>query len=171
MKGIRIVGLDPGLTLTGYGVIGVTSSVIRTGKPSLVEAGVFRMNREDSLADRLAELHSAVADLLDEHKPGAVAVEELYSHYDRPRTAILMGHARGVLLLAAALRKIPVASYLPTRVKKLMTGNGHAAKSQMQQAVRMEFDLPGPVDPPDVADALAVALCHFHATRRNLNAG
>ena len=95
----------------------------------------------------------------------AVAVEELFSHYERPRTAILMGHARGVLLLAASQRDIPVFHYLPTRVKKLMTGNGHASKDQMKQAVELEFRLSRPIEIADVADALAVALCHFHASR------
>ena len=156
----RIVGFDPGLHLTGYGVLAVGSA-----RPSIVEAGVFRASKTLTLAERIAKLHEAAAELLDEHRPIAVAVEELFSHYERPRTAILMGHARGVLLLAASQRKIPVAHYLPTRVKKLMTGNGHASKEQMMQAVKLEFKLTEVIAVPDVADALAVALCHYHANR------
>jgi crossover junction endodeoxyribonuclease RuvC len=158
----RIVGFDPGLHLTGYGVLTVGSS-----RPTIVEAGVLRGNKSLSLAERVAKLHQAASELLDEHRPIAVAVEELFSHYERPRTAILMGHARGVLLLAASQREIPVFHYLPTRVKKSMTGNGHASKDQMKQAVELEFKLSKPIEVADVADALAVALCHYHASRFN----
>ncbi len=156
----RIVGFDPGLHLTGYGVLAIGPS-----RPTIVEAGVFRATKTLTLAERIAKLHQEAADLLEEHHPVAVAVEELFSHYERPRTAILMGHARGVLLLAASQRDIPVFHYLPTRVKKLMTGNGHASKDQMKQAVELEFRLSRPIEIADVADALAVALCHFHASR------
>lgn len=160
MSGRRVVGLDPGLETTGYGVVDVS----RSG-PVLVEAGVLRVSRNGSLADRLAKLHRSAQELLEEQKPAVVAIEELFSHYDRPRTAILMGHARGVLLLAAAERGLEVSHYLPTRVKKTMTGNGHASKAQIQKAVALEFGLADPIAVPDVADALAVALCHYHAMR------
>ncbi|MGL4462035.1 MAG: crossover junction endodeoxyribonuclease RuvC, partial [Planctomycetia bacterium] len=160
-----VVGFDPGLNVTGYGVIAVgpAGSVSR---PRLLEGGVLRIPAKRPLAERLADLHKQAAELLDQYQPSAVAVEELFSHYDRPRTAILMGHARGVLLLAAGDRGVPVSSYLPTMVKKQLTGSGRAAKPQMQLAVRLEFGLTQPLDPPDVADALAVALCHYHASRR-----
>ena len=93
-----------------------------------------------------------------------VAIEQLYSHYERPRTAILMGHARGVLCLAAANSGKTVHSYAPTKVKKLLTGNGRAPKSQMQLAIQQQLMLKEVPDPPDVADALAIALCHHFAT-------
>ena len=95
----------------------------------------------------------------------AMALEELYSHYERPRTAILMGHARGVICLAAAAAKIPVLSYSATQVKRLLTGNGRAPKSQMQRAICHEFGLSAPPEPPDVADAMAIALCHHYLHR------
>jgi crossover junction endodeoxyribonuclease RuvC len=154
----RIMGLDPGLHNTGYGVIEADAD----GKPRLIEAGVLRIPSDGLLSARLNVLHDAVCELMDELAPSAVAVEELFSHYARPRTAVIMGHARGVLLLAAGKRGIPTASYLPTRVKRALTGHGRASKEQMQQAVQIQFDLPAPPDPPDVADALAVALCHWH---------
>ena len=156
----RILGLDPGLHATGYGVIEDDG-----GKPKLVEAGVLRIPASGSLAARLDILHSGVEEILDELTPAAVAVEELYSHYARPRTAVIMGHARGVLLLAAAKRNIPTASYMPTKVKRSLTGHGRASKEQMQQAIQIQFDLPAPPEPPDVADALAVALCHWHQAK------
>lgn len=163
---VRVVGFDPGLEVTGYGVLDGSGD-----RPKLVEAGVLRAPRGGALADRLSRLHASAGELLDDQKPTAVAVEELFSHYDRPRTAILMGHARGVLLLAAAQRGLEVAHYLPTRVKKTMTGNGHASKAQIQRAVALEFGLSDPIEVPDVADALAVALCHFHALRAAARTG
>lgn len=156
----RVIGLDPGLAVTGYGILDVEPS-----GPKLRAAGVLRIPRTGTLAERLRRLHASASELLEEYQPGSIAIEELFSHYQRPRTAILMGHARGVLLLTAAERKLPVCHYLPTRVKKTMTGNGHASKAQVQQAVQLEFKLAQPIIIPDVADALAIALCHYHATR------
>ncbi len=93
-----------------------------------------------------------------------MAIEQLYSHYERPRTAILMGHARGVLFLAGAHNSLEVFSYAATQVKKLLTGNGRAPKDQMQRAIQMQLSLKEPPDPPDVADALAIALCHHFSS-------
>lgn len=153
-----VLGLDPGLALTGYGVIDISS-----GKPQLVEAGVIRVSRAQTLAARLLELHTGIEEVIASYPITAVAIEQLYSHYERPRTAILMGHARGVLTLAAAQKGIDVFSYEATKVKKLLTGNGRAPKDQMQRAIQLQFKLKEPPDPPDVADALAIALCHLYA--------
>lgn len=153
----RILGIDPGLAVTGYGLIDTSGA-----KPAIVEAGIFRLNRSKSLPERLGTLHESLAELLDEQQPGVMVVEDLFSHYARPKTAILMGHARGVLLLAAAQRSIEVISYLPTRVKRALTGNGHASKEQMIQAIQLEFRQATAIKTPDVADALAVALCHHY---------
>ena len=109
------------------------------------------------------------ADVIASLKPGAMAIEQLYSHYKHPRTAILMGHARGVICLAAAQADIGVVHYSATQIKRILTGDGRAPKSQMQQAIRRELGLAQAPDPPDVADALAVALCHYYLkTRREL---
>ena len=91
-----------------------------------------------------------------------MALEELYSHYDRPRTAILMGHARGVICLAAAKADIPVVHYAATQIKRILTGSGRAPKGQVQRAIQRELALSAPPEPPDVADALAAALCHYY---------
>ena len=98
-----------------------------------------------------------------------LAIEELYSHYERPRTAILMGHARGVICLAAAQADLPIHSYAATQVKRVLTGNGRAPKTQMQQAICHEFGLAAPPEPPDVADAMAIALCHHYLARQPLS--
>ena len=161
-----VLGIDPGLNTTGYGVLDFVGR-----QPKLIEAGVVRGKQNASLAERVAEIHSGVADVIKSLKPEVLAIEELYSHYDRPTTAILMGHARGVILLAAAQAGIAVHGYPSTQVKKTITGNGHAAKWQMQEAVRRELNLPTLPEPPDVADALAIAMCHCYVGVRTLGAG
>lgn len=161
---VRILGVDPGLNITGYGVLEVTR-----GQIQLCEAGVVRGRTKGSLAHRLVEIRSGIADVIQSLKPDAMAIEQLYSHYKHPRTAILMGHARGVLCLSAAEAQVEVVPYSATQIKKVLTGNGHAPKSQMQLAIRRELALTEVPDPPDVADALAVALCHYYlCVRRTL---
>ena len=157
---MKVLGIDPGLNTTGYGVLEFVS-----GQPRLVEAGVVRGKSSGTLAERVREIHDGVADVIATLKPQILAIEELYSHYDRPMTAILMGHARGVILLAAAESNIPVESYRATQIKKTITGNGHAAKWQIQEAIRRELNLETLPEPPDVADALAIALCHCYLSR------
>jgi crossover junction endodeoxyribonuclease RuvC len=102
---------------------------------------------------------------LDQFQPGVVVVEQLFAHYDHPRTAILMAHARGVIFLAAGQRGLPVISYNATRIKKTVTGNGRASKDQVQRTIQRELGLTQAPDPPDVADALAAALCHCFAQK------
>ena len=160
---MRILGIDPGLERTGYGVVELAGGV---GAPRLVEAGIIRTNRRDPSPQRLVEIHAGLADVIAEFRPEAVAIEELYAHYAHPRTAILMGHARGVAILAAAQAGVPVTSYGATHIKKALTGSGHAAKEQVQRAIQSHFGLKKPPQPPDVADALAVALCHAHRATR-----
>ena len=106
-----------------------------------------------------AELEAELDSLFGEHKPDVCAVEQLYSNYAHPRTAILMGHARGVILLVARRRGIAVEEFAANRIKQSLTGHGHAGKSQMQRAVQAQWNLAALPEPPDVADALAVALC------------
>jgi crossover junction endodeoxyribonuclease RuvC len=158
---MRVLGIDPGLNTTGYGVLDFVG-----GQPAVVEAGVVRGKKGGTLAERVAEIHAGVADVIGSLNPEALAIEELYSHYDHPTTAILMGHARGVIVLAATHSGIPVESYPSTLIKKTITGNGHAPKWQIQEAIRRELNLPTVPEPPDVADALAIALCHCYLRRQ-----
>lgn len=158
---LRILGLDPGLQTTGYGVLEITDR-----GPRVVDAGVIRSadGRDPAdMARRLKALYDGLCEVLNEWKPSAMAVEQLYAHYEHPRTAILMAHARGVYFLAGAQHNIPVNSYASTKVKKLVTGSGRASKEQMQYAIARELGLAGPPEPHDVADALAIALCHYFA--------
>lgn len=151
---MRILGVDPGLRLTGYGVIDYAPL-----RPKLIDGGVIRLNAKSSLADRLVELEVELKGLLAEHRPEVVAVEQLYSNYAHPRTAILMGHARGVILLVAQRDGLRVEQFAANRVKQSLTSHGHAKKGQMQRAIQSVFNLAQIPEPPDVADALAVALC------------
>lgn len=165
----RVLGLDPGLQTTGYGVLECTDR-----GPRAVDAGVIRSaeGRDPSdMAQRVHALYDGLCEVLDEWRPAAMAVEQLYAHYDHPRTAILMAHARGVFLLAGAQRGIPVTSYAPSKIKKLVTGSGRASKEQMQYAVARELGLAGPPEPHDVADALGIALCHYFATGSGIMGG
>jgi len=157
----RILGIDPGLNITGYGVLEVGG-----GKLKLCEAGIIRGKMRGSLTARLVQVHQGVVDVIAGFQPAALALEELYSHYARPRTAILMGHARGVICLAAAEAGVPVASYSATQVKRILTGSGRAPKSQVQQAIQRELGLSQAPEPADVADALAIALCHHYLSSR-----
>jgi len=153
----RILGVDPGLNVTGYGVLEVVG-----GKLKLREAGVVRGRPGSSLAERVAQIYNGIADVIATLQPSVMAIEELYSHYNRPRTAILMGHARGVICLAGARAGIPVVHYSATQIKKILTGSGRAPKTQVQRAIQHELGLTAVPDPPDVADALAIALCHHY---------
>jgi crossover junction endodeoxyribonuclease RuvC len=161
----RVLGVDPGLNVTGYAVLEPGGPTLR-----LVEAGVIRTRRaSEDLGQRLAALHRGILELLDQYPCTAMALEQVHTHLKRPRTAVLMAHARGVILLAAELRGVPVHGYAAARIKKTLTGSGRAPKDQMQRAIQTELRLPVLPEPHDVADACAVALCHLQISR-NLRA-
>lgn len=156
-----VLGIDPGLRCTGY-------AVVSAAEHRIFDAGLIRTSPRGALAHRLRELGDGLDELLREFKVGLVAVEDLYAHYKHPRTAILMGHARGVVLLAAARRDVEVVSIGATHVKKALTGNGHAGKAQVQRAIMLTAGLARPPAPPDVADAVAVALAATLSRRGTL---
>jgi crossover junction endodeoxyribonuclease RuvC len=161
MSGRRTLGIDPGLNITGYAIL---ESVRRGAR--VVEAGVIRPGKSAAaLAGRLDVLHRGIVELLETFDPVTLALEQVHSHARFPRTALLMAHARGVIMLAASQRGVPVCGYAPTRIKKTLTGSGRAPKEQMQHAIRVELGLERLPDPPDVADACAVALCHLQLER------
>jgi crossover junction endodeoxyribonuclease RuvC len=149
-----ILGIDPGLQVCGYAVIEA-----KRLDTKLIEAGVFRTDGKTDLAERLCQIADDIGQVLESHKPDAVAVEQLYAHYKHPRTAILMGHARGVILQKAAEARANVKEYAATRIKKSLTGNGRASKRQMQRAIQTVLALAEVPEPADVADAIAIALC------------
>jgi crossover junction endodeoxyribonuclease RuvC len=149
----RVLGIDPGLHITGYGAVDFAGL-----EPRLVEAGTIRTGAKAEMPERLGQLYTDLTELLAELKPHTVAIEKLYAHYKHPRTSILMGHARGVLMLACHQAGIGVRNLPATQVKKGLTGNGHAGKAQVQAAIQSICRLDAPPQPPDVADALAIAL-------------
>ena len=151
----RILGIDPGLQITGYGLVELVNGQM---EPALVEAGVIRLPPKQNLDNRLIQLYEDLDAMMDEFRPSYVAVEKLYTHYRHPRTAVLMAHARGVILLCIQKRGIPVEHLPSTEVKKAVTGYGHASKQQMQRAVQTQCRLKDTPSPPDVADAIAIAL-------------
>ena len=195
---MRVLGLDPGLRITGYGCVETgddRGSGARSGYGAgvrLVEAGVVRLTTRvaaaqaadppsgshrrsgsaaglaeakprrisaASVSDRLLELESDLLAVLERLRPDAVAIERLYAHYAHPTTAIVMGHARGVMLLCVRRLGLELIELGATEVKKSLTGHGHASKHQMQDGVRAQLGLPGRPEPADVADAIAIALC------------
>jgi crossover junction endodeoxyribonuclease RuvC len=162
--GTRVLGIDPGLQVTGYAVV----EVGRRG-PLVCEAGVVQSGEGRERADmapRLLSLYNGILEVIDQFRPAVAAVEQLYAHYEHPRTAILMAHARGVIFLAAGQHDLPVVSYNATRIKKTITGSGRASKEQMQHTMQRELSLAKLPEPPDVADALAAALCHYYTQKQ-----
>jgi crossover junction endodeoxyribonuclease RuvC len=155
---MRVLGIDPGLNITGYGILDDQDQQI-----TLVEAGVIRTKATASMADRLVEIGRELGNIISQFSPDCMAVEDLYSHYGHPKTAIIMGHARGVVFFKAAEAGLQIQSYASTRIKKSLTGNGRAPKQQVQLMIKSTLGLSEIPDPPDVADALATALCHCRA--------
>lgn len=165
---MRVVGIDPGLRITGYGCVELRPGA---AEPVLIEAGVIRLRAEEPVAARLRALHEELGALLDELRPARVAVEQVFAHVKHVRTAIVMGHGRGVVLLAAQLRDLPIDEFAPAEIKKSLTGQGAASKGQMQRAVMHQFSLRTLPEPPDVADAIAIAACAARRHRDALEAG
>jgi crossover junction endodeoxyribonuclease RuvC len=154
----RVLGIDPGLNVTGYAV------VERAGRSAcIVEAGVIRTRRgAQDLASRLDTIHQGVLEILEAFPVEAVALEQVHTHLKRPNTVVAMAQARGVIVLAARQKGVPVVGYAAARIKKTLTGNGRAPKDQMQRAIQVELQLDSLPEPHDVADACAVAICHLH---------
>ncbi|MCK5131621.1 MAG: crossover junction endodeoxyribonuclease RuvC [Candidatus Sabulitectum sp.] len=160
MSGRIILGIDPGLNTTGFGVIAADG-----GSLKLLDAGTIRSKASDPLTPRLTELFQGLVQIIDKYSPEVMGMEKIYSHYRHPATAIIMGHARGVLCLAAGLKGIRVESLPASRVKKAVTGNGRASKQQVNGMVSRIFGIRGELKPLDVSDALAVAIALYEAER------
>lgn len=153
---MRVMGIDPGTALTGYGVVDQEGQHLR-----LVAAGAVRTSPERPAGERLFCLYRELQQVILAHRPEAMAVEKLFFNRN-VRTAMAVGEARGVVLLAAAQAKLPVAEYTPPAVKLAVTGVGSAGKHQVGVMVARLLNLTAPPTPDDVADALAVAICHLH---------
>jgi len=169
---MRVLGIDPGLRLTGYACVHAPDGARGAGGVGgfegyeIIEAGVFRLRASRSIAERLVELERDLCEAIERLRPDAVAVEKLFSHYKHPTTAAIMGHARGVVLLAISRAGLRLVELGATEVKKSLTGNGHAKKSQMQDAVQVRLGLAMRPEPADVADAIAIACCALRRGER-----
>ncbi len=150
-----ILGIDPGTAVTGYGVVANEGG----GAVSLVECGVVRTSSGEALAVRIREIYEAVTELIIRHAPSVVVVEDVFQGKN-VQSALKLGHARGAILLAAALSEIPIAEYSPRAIKKAVVGNGNATKDQVGFMVQQQLRLKAPPSPADAADGVAAALCH-----------
>lgn len=150
---MRILGIDPGLTSTGYGLIDVDDHSFKA-----VEGGVVRTKSDQPMEQRLFSIYSVIRDVISEFRPDVVAVEELHARF--AKTALLLGHARGVAVMAAGEADIPVHNYQPSRAKNLVTGSGRADKQQMKQAIAAHLETPDAAKNEHVADAFSIAIAH-----------
>ena len=155
MSAELILGIDPGTAVTGYGVVAKASG----SAVSLVECGVVRTSSGEALAVRIREIYQEIAALISRHEPTVVVVEDVFLGKN-VKSALKLGHARGAILLAAALSEIPIAEYSPREIKKAVVGNGNATKDQVGFMVQQQLRLKSPPSPADASDGVAVALCH-----------
>ena len=156
----RYLGIDPGLNRTGYALL-----ERRGDRPVLLEGGIVRSSRKESLQHRIHEIATGIREIVDELTPGVVAMEQIFSHGQNLKTALQLAHLRGAILATLADVSISVVHYSPTQIKRLLTGSGRAPKEQIQHAVKAELKLAEIPEPNDVADASAIALCLYHSVR------
>ena len=158
---MRLLGIDPGIAATGWGVIEHDR-----GRSRLVGHGTITTAAADPGHERLAQIHRALLEVIDIHHPAAAAIEELFGGINL-KTALAVGQARGVAVLACAQRGVTPHDYTPLRIKQAVVGYGRASKSQVQQMVKALLCLPKVPSPDHAADALAVAICHAHSMQSN----
>jgi len=157
----RVIGIDPGLQIAGYGIIEVISN-----KLIAVAGGTIKPKAKD-LPNRLLEIHDSLYVILKEYMPDAASVEDLYTTYTHPKTAVLMGHARGTSIYTIAEAGVPVFNYTPTEVKSAVTGYGRASKEQMQNMITKLLNLKEPPKYDHISDAFGMAICHINRERTN----
>lgn len=157
---MKIFGIDPGSDRTGYGCVESDGSRHR-----LVDCGTLTSAARTPFPERLLIIYDGLANLLERHRPDCVAIEDVF-HARNVRSALTLGHARGVALVAATRAGVPVATYAPAEIKRAVVGYGRAEKRQIQHMIRLLLGLAAAPTPHDAADALAVAICHLHHTGR-----
>jgi len=152
---MRVLGIDPGSSATGYGVVEGEHGSFR-----LLECGVVRPRSAGTFAERLLQIHKGVLSVIDQHEPDCLAIEGVF-YRENARTAVILSHARGVALLAGARRGLPVLEYAPAEIKKSIVGTGRARKDQVGYMVQKLLGLAAAPSPADASDGCAVALCHL----------
>jgi len=156
-----VLGIDPGLVQTGYGLI-----KIKNNRKNILDYGVIVPNRNAALSQRLNTIYEDISYIIEKHKPTIMAIEEVF-YGKNAKSALLLGHARGVSMITASKKNIPVYEYSARKVKQSVTGNGTAHKSQVQFMIVKEFNLGDVKFSYDASDALAIALCHFNQVKIN----
>jgi len=161
---MRILGVDPGTATTGYGVIDVVGS-----KATLVEFGTIKTNAKEKLDQRLKTIYDGLTEVILKTKPNEFSIENIFMH-ENARTAIILGHSRGVALLSAVNHGLPVSEFTPREIKQSVVGNGNASKEQVQYMIKMLLGLKEVPKPNDAADGCAAAICLFNhlALRKKL---
>lgn len=155
---MKILGIDPGLLRTGYGIVEAKDS----DHIAFIEAGIIKTSAKQSISGRVAAIYKNLTDIVKEYSPRILVLEKLYSHYKHPMTSILMGHARGVVCLVCGINNVRLVNYPATRIKKTITGNGKAGKHQVQYMVKSVLGLNRVPKPFDVSDALAMAISYVY---------
>lgn len=152
-----ILGIDPGLLRTGYAILerGARGPILREG-------GVIKTTPKLSLAERVCEIGQGLREVIEQYRPRVMAIEQVFSTGKYPKPALMMAHARGAILFVAAEAQVDIVHYMPRQIKRLLTGSGKASKEQVQHAIQNELGLDRLLEPNDVADASAIALCHYH---------
>ena len=156
---MKIIGIDPGLVQTGFGIINVKDNQV-----SLIDYGIIKPAPREALANRLLVIFNDVCDILSNYNPQVFAIEDVF-YGKNVKSAMRLGQARGAAMVAAASKNIPIYEYSARKVKQSVTGNGNAHKSQIQFMVKAKLQLDHNPEPMDAADALAIALCHDHQFR------
>lgn len=151
-----IMGIDPGLVKTGYGIIS-----IKNNNPNIVDFGIISPNPKEATAKRLFTIFTDVVELISEYKPTICSIEDVF-YSKNFKSALMLGHARGAAMLAAAQHDLPVYEYSAKKVKQSITGNGNADKTQLQYMLKQIFKLKYAPTPLDASDALGIALCHLN---------
>jgi crossover junction endodeoxyribonuclease RuvC len=157
---MRVLGIDPGLNITGYGLVEDEGSNIK-----LIEAGIIRTSSDMPIGDRLRKIYDSLSELIEEYRPEILVLEKIYSHYRHPVTAILMGHARGIVCLLCGKYNLQLINYASTHLKRSIAGRGRASKAQVAGMVKTLLKLKKLPQPEDVTDALALAISHLHTLR------
>lgn len=156
---MKILGIDPGTQVAGYGVIEIAGSKIVA-----IEYGSIKVNKNQTFPQRLQTIHGKIMDIISKHQPDEMAIEEVF-YSKNIKSAIKIGEGRGIVFLCAASASIPITEYAATVIKKAVVGNGNAQKEQVQEMVKIILDLPEIPEPRDASDALAIAICHSHNLR------
>ena len=160
---MRILGIDPGLVTTGYGVVEIASGGVK-----ILEAGTIEPDTKGSLEDRLLKIHQHITTILKAYNPDVVVLEKIYSHSKHPATASVLGHVRGVICLSVAQQKMELVEQSVKRIRKALIGNGNATKAQIQEFVKRLLNIKTAGFKLDASDALCLALGHAHMMRYKL---